>query len=81
MLPKVTPPAWMDAPAVEYPSGESVFSDLSADAQREILGPGKYEAYSQGRITLADTVRVRESDEWGVTRSTASLSEALGVRA
>jgi SPP1 gp7 family putative phage head morphogenesis protein len=81
MLPRVTPPTWMtDAPDVEYPTGETIFSELSADAQREILGPGKYQAYSEGRITLADTVRVRESQEWGVTRSTASLSEALGAR-
>ncbi len=80
MLPKVTAPAWMNAPEVEYESGEAAFARLSADAQREILGPGKYEAYARGDITLADTVRIRETDAWGVTRSTASLSEALGAR-
>lgn len=80
MLPKVTPPAWMDAPDVTYHTGEELFAELSGDAQREILGPGKYTAYSEGKITLRDTVRVTESDEWGVTRSTASLRDALGAK-
>lgn len=82
MLPKVTPPAWMtDAPDIEYPTGERLFAELSGDAQRQILGPGKYAAYERGDITLRDTVRVRETAEWGTTRSTQSLEGALGVRA
>ena len=80
MLPKVTPPAWMDAPQVDYPTGEAAFRELTPEARLQILGPGKAAAYESGQITLADTVRVRTSDEWGVTRSTASLADALGVR-
>jgi SPP1 gp7 family putative phage head morphogenesis protein len=76
-LPAVTPPAWMDAPSVEYPTGEDAFAQLSEADRRRVLGPSKAEAYERGDITLADTVRVTESEEWGVTRSTASLKDAL----
>lgn len=80
-IPAVTPPAWMDAEPVEYPSGEDEFAALSADAQRQILGPAKHDAYLAGDITLEDTVRTVRSDEWGESRTTASLAEALRVRA
>lgn len=70
----------IDAPDVDYPTGEELFAKLPVADQREILGPGKLEAYQSGKITLADTVHVHESPEWGTTRSTASLGEALGAR-
>lgn len=80
-LPAVTPPSWMtDAPVVEYPSGESEFAALSADAQRQILGAGKHDAYLAGDLTLKDTVRTVSSEQWGESRTTASLKDALGAR-
>lgn len=71
----------LDVPDVEWASGEERFAAADEGVQRAVLGPAKFEAYREGRITLADTVAVRESAEWGTTRSTASLADALGVRA
>lgn len=58
------------------PSGSDLFDELPEDEQRTILGPGKHDAYKNGEIRLADTVRVRESKDWGTSRSVASLREA-----
>lgn len=64
-----------DRPDIE--SGIERFGKLSAEQQRMILGPKKYEAYADGRIGLGDVVQRRESDAWGTTRSVASLDTAL----
>lgn len=69
----------IDMPDIHYPTGEELFADQPESVQREVLGAGKYEAYKAGKITLADTVHVRETKEWGTTRSTASLAEALAA--
>lgn len=37
--------------------GETLFARLPAGRQREVLGPGKLDAYRDGRITLADLVQ------------------------
>lgn len=59
-------------------TGVDVFSRLSADEQRAILGGAKYEAFRDGRIGLPDLVARSHSREWGSTRREASLAEALG---
>ncbi len=79
MLPKVTPPAWMDAPEVVYPSGEVLFDALPVADQRTILGPDKYHAFEQGRLRLGDVVKETETREWGTTRSVASLKDSLAA--
>lgn len=58
-------------------TGPERFASLPASVQREILGPGKYAAWLRGDIELPDLVSVRESGEWGITRSVASLAEAM----
>lgn len=58
-------------------TGPEWFAGLPAAVQREILGPSKWAAYVAGQISLADLVSVRYSASWGVTRSVASLAEAL----
>lgn len=45
--------------------GEERFAALPADAQRAILGPGKFEAYRRGEIRLADLAERIESPAWG----------------
>lgn len=57
--------------------GEEWFRAQPADTQREILGKAKYATYSAGRITLPDLVHEEKSRVWGLTRSEASLKEAL----
>jgi SPP1 gp7 family putative phage head morphogenesis protein len=65
-----------DAPTIHWPTGDEVFAAQPVDVQRAVLG-SKSDAYAEGRITLADTVHVRESVEFGTTRTVASLDQAL----
>lgn len=62
-----------------FESGGDVFARLSAQEQRSILGPGKYDAYRDGRIQLSDTVKRDHSREWGSSRREASLTDALAA--
>lgn len=62
-----------------FGTGEDVFSRLEEKTQKRILGPSKYEAFKDGRITLQDLVAVRRSREWGQTTQVASLRQALGA--
>lgn len=64
-----------ERPAVE--SGESWFARQPADIQRRILAPGKYAAYTEGRISLSDLVTRERSRRWGTMRRESSLSDAL----
>ncbi len=82
MVPR--PPSWAalgfdgiedDRPIIQ--SGEDRFAAMTARAQLAILGPGKYDAYRTGRITLADLVKHTHSERWGPGTREASLAEAL----
>ncbi len=82
MVPR--PPSWAalgfdgiedDRPIIQ--PGAERFAEFEPDAQLAILGPGKYEAYRTGRITLADLVKRTHSERWGPGTREASLSEAL----
>jgi len=64
-----------ERPAVQ--SGESWFAGQSEAVQRRILSPGKYAAYSEGRISLADLVTRDRSRRWGTMRRESSLADAL----
>jgi SPP1 gp7 family putative phage head morphogenesis protein len=58
-------------------TGAAAFAKFSATDQEHVLGKAKYEAYRDGKITLADTVLVKDDPHWGVTRSVASLDQSL----
>jgi len=64
-----------ERPAIE--SGEAWFGRQSADLQRRVLAPGKYAAYSEGRINLGDLVTRERSARWGTMRREGSLGSAL----
>lgn len=57
--------------------GPAVFADLPASMQRQILGPAKHAAYTDGLITLADLVLPTRSERWGPGRRERSLRSAL----
>lgn len=57
--------------------GPAVFADLPPGMQRQILGPGKYRAYTEGLITLQDLVQPTRSRRWGPGRRERSLRAAL----
>lgn len=65
-------------PRPRVPSGESEFKKLTAQQQRAILGPSKYDAYKRGEITLGDLVQVKRDPQWGTTRTERSLRSARG---
>lgn len=48
-------------------TGPEEFARLSADDRLAILGPGKYDLYQAGRITLADLVEETTHPEYGPT--------------
>ncbi|WP_164702076.1 phage minor head protein [Modestobacter sp. KNN46-3] len=66
-------------PLVNYGlTGPERFARLTAEQQRTVLGPAAFAAFADGAVSLADLVSERRSPEWGVTRSTGSLTAALG---
>lgn len=65
-----------ERPAVE--PGADWFARQSEEMQRRILSPGKYAAYRDGRISLADLVTRERSRRWGTMRRESSLADALG---
>lgn len=64
-------------PVTEYSpqrkTGEEEFRALTPVQQKAILGPGRFELYNEGRITLADTVKETYSPRWGAGRQVKSL--------
>jgi SPP1 gp7 family putative phage head morphogenesis protein len=63
-------------PAPGLEPGEELFARLPADAQREILGPSKFEAYRSGEIRLPDLAQRQESERWGPMYREGSLFRA-----
>lgn len=61
--------------SLDVEPGTEAFKRLSADRQRQILGPAKYRAYSQGKLTLPDLVKVTRDARWGITRTERSFRE------
>lgn len=55
--------------------GETLFGRLSADAQEEILGPGRFEAFQAG-LRLADMAEETTDPEWGPTVATRTVADA-----
>lgn len=58
-------------------SGDKLFADLPDSTKIAILGPAKFKAYSEKKITLADLVERKESQVWGSMRTESSLASAL----
>jgi hypothetical protein len=57
-------PVVIGAPPVVYETGEQWFQRQNAATQRKMMGPGRYEAWQEGRFALADLVTVRQNDTW-----------------
>lgn len=71
-------PLLRDRPTPERETGEAWFARQDAATQRELLGPGKYDLYRQGRITLGDLVGTRDDPRWGRSVYQRSLRELRG---
>jgi hypothetical protein len=56
-------------------SGLDWFNAQDESTQRDMLGPGKYDAWSNGDFTLQDIVGVRNDPIWGNSIYVKSLAE------
>jgi SPP1 gp7 family putative phage head morphogenesis protein len=63
-----------------YTSGVDWFNEQDEATQERILGPAKYQAFSNGDITLSDLVGQRDAGAWGNQVYEKSLRE-LGLDA
>jgi hypothetical protein len=54
--------------------GTVAFDRLSTAEQQSILGPGKYNAYRAGTLTLPDLVGIKNNEKWGRSRYERSLA-------
>lgn len=59
-------------------SGPAQFARLEPHVQRNILGPGKFEAYRAGALRLEDVAGYSESADWGRSLRVRGLREMLG---
>lgn len=66
-------------PALQTTPGPEVFAQLSEDQQRQVLGPRKYQAYTDGTITLPDLVGIQRDRRWGDSVRERSLAEATAA--
>jgi hypothetical protein len=59
-------------------TGEQWFMEQPEASQREMMGPGKYEAWSEGKFTFDQLSTTHEDDVFGQMRGEASLKSLLG---
>jgi len=63
----------------DIPPGEEVFSrTFDEAAQREIMGPAKWEAWKAGKFKFSDLSRAYTDKVYGTMRGEPSLKELLG---
>ncbi len=81
MIPEVAPAAELGLQLTDLPApemGVDVFAALPVAQQRQVLGPAKWRAYRDGRLSLEDLVRYRDDPVWGPTRSERPLRDVIG---
>ena len=59
-------------------SGEEWFNSLPEAQQREMMGPGKYQAWKDGKFSFSDLSTQHEDGVYGLMRSETSLKDLLG---
>lgn len=58
-------------------SGQEYFESLSPQTQRRMLGPGKYEAWEQGKFRFSDLATVKRNPTWGPTARVTNLRDLV----
>lgn len=71
-------PVVMGLNPIEIESGEAWFNRQPPEAQKEMMGPGRYEAWRKGLFEFKDQVAIVENLTWGPGTRLKSLKE-LGV--
>jgi len=67
--------AWEQEP---IETGESWFERQPEAVQREMMGPGKYAAWKDGKFKVSDMVTQSTDKRWGTMRHERSLKDLLG---
>jgi hypothetical protein len=65
-------------PLVEHPTGESWFKAQPETVQRQMMGPGKWDAWRSGKFKFSDFPHTHDDPVYGPMRSEASLKFLLG---
>jgi hypothetical protein len=63
---------------IEEGSGEEWFNAQSEATQRDMLGPGKYEAWKDGKFEFGDLSKTVDDPVYGPMRQEATLKELMG---
>jgi len=66
-----------EAPDLGLASGEEWFNTLNEEEQRAILGKGKFEAWKDGKFTLADLPTEKSDSVYGLMRTAKTLDELI----
>lgn len=59
-------------------TGEAYFKTLSDDEQRKLLGPSKWQAYTEGKFKFEKLAKTTYNSTWGAGIGIASLKDLLG---
>lgn len=71
----------VDLPALDYgPTGPDWFRAQPAERQLQILGPGRFQLYQEGRLNFARLVKQVTDDVWGPMKTEATLHELIGAK-
>lgn len=58
--------------------GETWFTAQPEDRQRDIMGPGRYDAWREGQFDFAALSRTQDHPTWGHVRSETPLKDLIG---
>lgn len=71
-------PGVEDGPRLNVEPGPDVFARQPQSVQRQVLGPAKFQAWSDGLFRLPDLVGKGAHPQWGPTRFELPLADVLG---
>lgn len=71
-------PVVSGAPMPTWKTGADWFVEQPAATQREMLGPGRYDAWKANKFALHELVKVREDATWGNSVISTPLRELVG---
>lgn len=72
-------PYYTEDEANDAPTGADWFDQQSEDVQKSILGPGTYDLYSKGDISLSDVVQHKYDTTYGKSIAVKPLKDLANV--
>lgn len=65
-------------PQLQWQAGDAWLSEQPEEVQRSILGPGRFDLYSSGQVSLDAFASTSEHPEWGPTVRVTPIEELTG---